>query len=310
MLGEIPPWHFLLRSARYLLPSGRRLTWNSRAWELPLLASRFYFKWGCCFHIARVDHPVTTTFGPQAIPESSTLLSPLEWRARTCTCMGLALRKENLAALDQGGSEYNQEGISPWAAVRPVLSEVHTGCPCPWDILPYYDFSTCGSNITAIWCCCLLTILTSFVGTSLLFSMCFQWAAIPGVPSLVLTWAPDRGGAKPSATSPLASALAPGAAKVEAASVLWLHWDGICRSPRDRLIRLFHSFSNSCNHNARFYSYSSCSYMNVDSSVALMGADPWSWCSSPSDRVRLQRVCKHEQKTTSKDQNVMTFLLP
>lgn len=27
-------------------------------------------------------------------------------------CMGLALREENRAVLDQGGSEYNQEGIS------------------------------------------------------------------------------------------------------------------------------------------------------------------------------------------------------
>lgn len=189
-------------------------------------------------------------------------------------------------------------------SLKPLLAALAHRISCPVVIFPHVGVMVLLSGAAAsspsllpLW---ELPFSFPCVSSGLPFMMCRPYAYMGTWPRQCQT----------SATSPLASALAPGAAEVEAASVLWLHWDGNCRSPRDRLIRVFHSFSNSCNHNARFYSYSSGSYMNVDSSVALMGTDPWSWCSSRSDRVRWQRVCIHEQKTTSKGQNLMTFLLP
>lgn len=249
------------------------------------------------------DHLLWTTGYPRILNTCKSL----EWRERIWTHMGLALRKENLAAPDRGGSEYNQEGISLWAAVRPVLSEVCTGFPCSEDILLYYNFSAHGRNTTSIWCFYLPTIFISFVGTSLHFSLCFQWAAIHGELSPGQAWALDPCWARPRATSPLYLHLLP-KSKVPLRSSDCIemeiagHWD--------RLIRVFHSFSSiSCNHNARLH--------------CAVPVPMWIWIlqllhghRSPELAQFTQwqgqwtKVCTHDQKTTSKGLNVMTFLLP
>ena len=143
--------------------------------------------------------------------------------------MGLALRKENLAAPDRGGSAYNQEGISQWAAVRPVLSEVRTGFPCPEDILLYYNSSAHGRNTLAMWCFYLLTIF-----------MCFQWAAIRGELSPGQAWALDPGWARPRATPPLYLHLLPKSKVPLSSDCIEMEIAG----HRDRLIRVFHFLIN------------------------------------------------------------------
>ena len=79
---------------------------------------------------------------------------------------------------------------------------------------------------------------------------------------------------------------------------------------RDRLIRVFHSFSSvSCNHNGRLY--------------CAVPVPMWIWILQLLDGHRSlelaqftqwqgqwTKVCTHGQKTTSKGLNVMTFLLP
>lgn len=90
----------------------------------------------------------------------------------------------------------------------------------------------------AIWCFYLLTIFSSFVGTSLLFSLCLQWAAFHGDLSPGQAWALDPGWARPRATSPLYPHLLPKSKVPLASDCIEMEMAG----HRDKLIRVFSLF--------------------------------------------------------------------
>lgn len=90
----------------------------------------------------------------------------------------------------------------------------------------------------AIWCFYLLTIFSSFVGTSLLFSLCLQWAAFHGDLSPGQAWALDPGWARPRATSPLYPYLLPKSKVPLASDCIEMEMAG----HRDKLIRVFSLF--------------------------------------------------------------------
>lgn len=111
-----------------------------------------------------MDHPETITSGPRAIPESSTLASPLNGE-RTWIHLGLAHRKENLAAPDRGGSEYARRAF-PCEQLLDLCSLKSMASPAQRTSC---SFSAHGRSTMVIWCFYLLTIFISFVRTSFSF---------------------------------------------------------------------------------------------------------------------------------------------
>ena len=193
---------------------------------------------------------------------------------------------ENLAALDQSGAEYNQEGTSRWLLGGHLwqLCAVWSLFWLPTDVLPYYDFSAHGNNIMAICCFCLLSILAFFEGNALLFFMCFQWGCQSWCTALSPWWTCDPGRANQSSTSLLTSAIDPGwqfrgswSWNYYLHPLIALRWKlQVTERQTNQSILLFLNSPWSQSH-------CSAACINGGSSIALMGTGFWSWCSSLSE---------------------------